>query len=317
MPDADVNDPIPNAATEVSDPDAARAEFLHNPPAFVPTDEPVVVDDEAAALDELTKPPAATGSTAEGQAPTAPAAGTPDPYAEFGGVEAVRNAHAVAEALRTETGVRLLIAQGLEALGHSPDQIRRALAREEAAGNLPTAEPAVPADPYANLDDDDVVDGATFKAALARATQDAAAQAAAAVRAQVEPLAAQQLQQQVAAQNARNDATLAEVLGPVPTDPAELAAYQTTVTSILQAAGQYITPDTWDPTAIRSAIVTAHAAYEAAEEAKFQRFLQNKRKARQAAPANIGGHSPGEAPEPEPKTMAEASAMARKSGLFG
>jgi hypothetical protein len=243
-----------------------------------------------------------------------------DPYAEYGGREHVANAWQVAEALKTELGVRTMIQQGLLALGYSADQIKAALGDRAGA---PVAPAAAPADPYADLSDDDIVTGAQLKQYLAQQSQAATAAQQAAIEAaqqaaaaQVDPIKAQFEAQRNAAIIQRNDATLTELLGPPPADAVQAGDYQAMAQGVLAAASRYIQPDNWDPAHIRAAIVQGHADVVARQEAQFQAYLGKKREAKRAAPANIGGQSAGEAPAKEPQTMKEARELARSSGIF-
>lgn len=294
---------------------AAKAEFLKGPAGHVTStpDEPVL-DDEAAALDELTKPPAgeaAPPSTTAGEPPAA------DPYAQYGGAEAVAHAFEVQEALRTESGVRLLIQQGLQALGYTPAQIKAAVGGGPGA---PTAEPAPDqpsADPYADLPDEELLTGADFKRYAEKIKTDAIAEAQRTVASQVDPVVAQQREAFNAEIRTRNDATLAELLGPVPAEPEKQGEYSTQAQQVLDAAGRYVDPSNYDPAHIRSAIIKGHADVEAQNEARWKAYLGKKKAARSAAPSNIGGASAGEGEPKEPQNLKEAREAMKAAGLWG
>lgn len=300
----------PDRSAEVSDPAAARAAFLASAPEIIAQPDATVEVDEDAVIDELTRPPAATD-------PPATPAPEVDPFAAYGGKEVVENALQVRQALQSELGIRTLVAQGLNTLGYTPEQIAAALGKQAAPGA--PAEPEGPSDPLAGFDDDDLVTAADMRRILAeqsgQATQ-AREAAVAAARAELDPVKAAldaQRNQEIAQ---RNDQTLAELLGPVPIEADKLGQYQTMANATIQAAGRYVEPNNFDPVHIRSAIVRGHADVVAAEEARYQAYLATKREARRAAPANIGGQSAGETPEAEPKNLKEASAQARAAGLF-
>lgn len=310
MPD-EVTPPEPTQAE-------ARAAFLANPPEITSVPDPApVLDDEATALDELTQPPAA-GDGVE-PAPVSPVPVAADPYAEYGGREAVANAMELDRALRTEQGVKLVVRQSLEALGYTDAQIRAAL------GAGPGGQPSTAAEAAAaqtapgifdGIEDDDVVTGSDVKRIVSQATEQAVQQALAQAQAQLDPMRQQFEQERVRDQASRNDATLIELLGPVPEDTAALGEYQAQAQDILNAAAKYVEQGNFDPAHVRSGIVKAHSEITAAAEARFKRYLAGKKQARDAAPSNIGGHTAGEAEAPEPKTLAEARAAARADGFF-
>ena len=319
MPEDEI--PQPDLSGEVAPEDvkAARQAFLSNPPAQInPEPEPApVLDEEAAALDELTPPPAAADA---GETPPAAAAGTPDPYAEFGGREAVATAMELDRALRTEQGVKLVIRQGLEALGYTDAQIRAALGGGPGQDPLTGAAPEQQAAPTGlegfDLEDDDVVTGAQLKGIVKQATDSAVQQALAQAQAQLDPVRQQFEQERIREQASRNDQTLIELLGPVPEGESELAEYQAAAQDVLNAAQRYVEPGNFDPAHVRAGIVKAHADIQAAADARFKRYLESKKQARAAAPTNTGGFTSTEAEAAEPKNLKEARAMARAAGVF-
>lgn len=301
---------------------SARQAFLSEPPAILDPNEPAEVEiDEDALLDEaLNKPPAATEgapsgteATAPAPAPTGPAA---DPYAAYGGQEAVRNAVAVQEALRTEQGLRALVANGLVELGYSVEQVREALAAQGAAPAAPAAEPDV----FGDLEDDDLAQltVAQTRDLLASVAEKAAAAAVAQTQQQLAPVQETIQAQQTAAVRSVTDAVVVELLGQIPSDPEELKAYQAQVDAIVARGGSYYDPSQWaNPAHIREAVVRANAELNAESEARYQSYLAGKRRARTAAPPNTGGGAGGEGPLPEPKNLDEARKQARAAGFFG
>lgn len=291
-------------------PAEARAAFLASPPEILPTDEPVVLDAEAEVLDEVTRPPAEPAVTV----PAAPA----DPFAPYGGAEEVANAYELAQALRTETGVRLVVKQSLTALGYSDAQIAAALGGGPGAAPAVTnaPEPAAAPDPFAGIDDDDVVTGGDVKRLLAEAVKNATEAAVAQAQAQLDPVRQQFEQERNREIAARNDATIVEVLGPVPEDPTAREAYVNQARDLLNVATRFVDPTNFDPSHIRNGIIAAHAEIEANAEARYQAHLARKREARKAAPTNIGGTTATDGAEAEPKNLAEARAQAKASGTW-
>lgn len=293
---------------------AARSEFLNNPPEIPDTpDEPAAeidpLDEAAADLDAT--PPA-------GDAPAVPATGgTPDdPYAEFGGREAVERALSVDAALRTESGLRLIIAQGLQALNYTPQQIRAAL---EGGPSLPLpageAEPEVA--PLVDVEDDDYVSGADLKRIVARVAEDAATKAAAAVRGEVTPVAEAFAQQQQRQASEAADATYVELLGAFPEDAAEQEAWRAQQNRLQQAGGAFIDPDDWSPASVRMALLRANEAVKAEDEANLRRYVARKRADREALPTNVGGgQPPGGEIEQEPQNLKDAHKLMEAQGFF-
>ena len=308
---------------------AARHEFLSNPPGIV-EDAPVVdeaavrADEAAVALDELTPPVTGTPAPDEtGTTPAVPAPGTTapvvDPYAAYGGEEAVRLAAQVQEALRTEPGIRALVANGLTALGYSVDQVRTALDSTQA-----TVETPAPTSVLDNLADDDIVTVGSIKTLLAEVAQQAAAAATAAttaplagVQEAIQQQQAQQLEQRQQVVRGYTDQAVIETLGAVPTNPAELATYQAQVNDLLAVGQKYYDPaQSSDPAHLHTVIQRAHADIEAQAEARFQAYLATKRQARDNQPVNTGGGAGVESPLPEPKNMKEAREQAKAAGFF-
>lgn len=270
-----------------------------------------IVDPETADLTSIAAP---ITPTTEATPTTAT-----DPFADFGGREAVQEAVVIRDALATEQGVRALVAQGLHALGHSPEAVEAFLKNQGATpaqAAAATAEAVAAADPLAGVSDDDVVTGAELKAFTQRAVEQAVAQVSATLTETTRPLQEQlQVQRQERAQTAV-DGVLTELLGPVPSDAAELETYRTLAQATLTAAGAFIQQDNWDPQHIRDAVTRGHAVMAAQTEAAIQARLLAKKTAAAKLPTNIGGRTAGSEEVPEPKNLAEARAAARASGLF-
>lgn len=315
------DDPTEGEVQSAADIEAARQAFLGAPPPILDPSETTEVsagsDEEQAAIDELlTKPPAGQEGAAPAAAPApAPApTGTPPEqivvgHDQFGNPiivsrEQAYSAWQVQEALRTEQGVRALVANGLQALGYSVDQVRQAL-----EGYEPEGEP----DPFAELDDDEPITVAQARALAEQAAARAAGQVA-------DPLTEVQqaiAQQQTMAVRSVTDAAVIKALGPIPTDPEQELAYRQRVDQIVAHGAQYYDPNRWnDPAHIEAAVNRAVAELNAADEARFQAYLATKRSARTSSPPNIAGGAGTDGPLPEPKTMAEATKQAREAGFF-
>jgi hypothetical protein len=305
--------------------DAARTAFLAEPPEFVPTEEPVddaaqAAADEAAALDEQILPPAADTTAV---APAAePTPGTPDPYEQYGGAQAVQNAWQVQEALKTEQGVRALVANGLVALGYTVEQVREAL-DAAAAGTAPvtsTGGVTTPAadDPFAGLDDDDVVTVGSIKSVIDNAVAQATAAAQGQTQQAVKPLQDVIAEQQASTVRQFTDAALLEVLGPYPAaGTPERATYDAQIQDILARGAAYYDPTAWNnPEHLRSVVQRASAEIHAENERRYQAYLTTKRQARDSAPPNIGGGAGGDGPLAEPKSLGDARKQLTDSGFF-
>lgn len=307
---------------------AARREFLSNPPPEIAVEPEVTPDgaaDEAAAIEEFQAAQRAAGQPpagSEGAPAPAPApapAGTPapvaDPYAQWGGEEAVRNAMAVQDALRTEQGLRALVANGLVELGYSVEQVRTALETYDAEHGR--QQPPGAPDPFADFEDDDPVTVAQARTLAENVAKSAVEQALAAQAQQLQPvqqIIAEQQQQQV---RTTTDAAVVELLGPVPPEPEKLAQYQRQVDAIVERGARYFDPNQWsNPAHVRAAVVQAHAEIQAENEQRFADFLARRREVRDSQPPNIGGGAGSDGPLPEPKNMAEARKQAEAAGFF-
>lgn len=300
-----------------------------------PTPEPQNVAEASAQLAALGDPGFATADTddviepeapgAEGGAPAPPAGdATPapepttpapadDPYAEWGGRQVVEDAVVIARGLKTEAGVRTLVAQGLQAIGYTPAQIQAALAG--GATSAPTAAaPAAPADPLDGIEDDDVVSGGDVKKLVARAIESATAEITAQVKAQVDPVREQAIADRQARTNNVIDGTIVELLG---TGGDESTVDRDTAGEVLVAAEKYVEEDNWDAAHIRAALVKGHADVVARQERVYEQYLAKKKAVKDASPvAAAGAGGAGEPPPREPQNLAEARQMAKEAGLF-
>lgn len=305
--------PDPEPAS-LADAQAAREAFLNNPPPI--TDEP---DPEPAAeVDPLDDPALAdlTPPAAPVPDPVTPPA---DPYAEWGGRETVERAVKLDQAMHTESGIRLVVAQSLQALGYTPDQIRAALTGAPVPPGAITEPPEPQPDPLVDVDDDDYVSGADLKRIVARATAAAAEQAAAAVAETLQPTVTSFEQQRQAQASQVADAAYVETLGAYPATGTKEQQddWRSEVAAVQQAAERFIDPNDWSPQGIRMAILRGAEALKAQREADLARYVARKRAAREANPTNVGGGEPpgGEAAK-EPQTLAEARQLAEAAGYF-
>jgi hypothetical protein len=298
---------------------AARREFLSEPPPVISNEPEPVVDDaslEGEVLDDLTKP----RRRRRVRNPHLPRLRRrPEPpilTLQFGGEEQVRLAHQVQEALRTEQGVRALVANGLSALGYEPEQIRQALEGAQAPAPSP-APAAAPASPLEGLEDDDVVTVGSMKSVIADAIKQAVEAATGQSKDVIAPVQDVVQQQQQLLVRTNTDAAVIEALGQVPTDETEAAAYRKQVDAIVARASAYYDPTKWaDAGHIRQAVQRANAELNAESEERFQAYLRQKKQVRDSQPPHVAGGAGGEGPLPEPKSLAEARKQARDSGFF-
>lgn len=260
-------------------------------------------------------PPGPAAPPAEDAPPaTDDTGGAVDPYAEFGGREYVQDAVSISGALRTENGVRTIVAQGLQALGYDPAQVRAFLDAKEAAAPTAAAPAAAPVG-LPDIEDDDVVTGSDMKRLLQWQSEQLAGQFKTAQEEATKPLALQLQEERQRQATHIVDSTLSELLGIKDGTPTE--DQKRDIGFIQQAAGQYIDSSSWDPSHIRNAIIRGHADVQAETERRVQAYITAKRAQAQGAPANIGGASPaGGEEQAEPKNMKEAIAMRKALGVF-
>lgn len=320
----------PEGEQSPADIEAARQAFLGSPPPILdPSETPVVSegstpDEEQAAIDEIlgaATPPAGVpeGTPVPAPAP-APAGTSPDSFVvghdQYGqpitvSREQAYSAWQVQEALRTEQGVRALVANGIRTLiqnGADPATIQSFI--ESQGGAAPEAEP----DPWADLDDDEPITVGQARALAAQAAQAATSQVANPL-AEVQQAIAQQQQQAV---RSVTDAAVIQALGPVPVDdPAKEQAYRQRVDAIVNRGASYYDPSQWNnPQHIQQAVNRAVAELNAEDEARFQSYLATKRASRNGTPPNISGGAGTDGPLPEPKSMEQAREQARAAGFF-
>ena len=318
----------------------ARSAFLRDAPPILNPDDPapapVETDPIESAVADLTTPAAPAPGVTPPAAPTQPAPAPAAPslitvgYTEAGvpiqiTPEQAQQHWQVTEALRTEAGVRAMVAQGLRALypNATAEQIQ-ALSQQLATGAAPESTPGAPvaADPFAGIGDEDLVTGAELKTLVTKLLSDAQANAAraaaAAVQQQVDPVRAAFEQQQQRTAQVTADATYVELLGPTPPpgDPArEDWLRQAKQVQILATA--HLDPNNWNPADIRAALLRGHAQYVQEQDALLRAYAGSKKRDREAQPTNVGGGTPqGGEPVKEPQNLAEARQAARAEGFF-
>lgn len=302
--------------------EAARSAFLADPSgsAGEPTGTPGAPSTEdaaleAEALEELTQPPVAPGVPPAPAAPGAPGTPAPqavDPYAQYGGEQAVRDALGMSQAMRTEQGIRALIANGITTL-YGPE----AVARVQSALAGPAQEVETH-DPFEGLDPDEPLTAGQVRDLWVQFQESQRAEAQQLVEQSVTPLQQAQAEQMQTAVRNVTDASVIAILGPVPEDPEARQAYAQQVDAIVDRGLRYYDPSQWNnPQHIQQAIQRANAELTQESEQRFQAYLATKRQTRNTAPPNISSGAGGEGPLPEPKNLDEARKQLRESGFFG
>lgn len=237
-----------------------------------------------------------------------------DPYAAYGGQAAVESALGISSLLRTESGVRMMIAEGLTKLGKNPADVQAFM---EGKLTLQQVEESAPANPWDNLTEDDVIDGAQakdwFNQVKTQAVAEAQAAAQAAMTAAITPLQQQNFEQLQERAGQTSDATIIELLGengdPKTVD-VELAG------RVLAAANQYVQEGNWDPSHIRAAVIQGHHDVVKTAELAQRAYLTAKARDAAGAPGNIGGaQAVGGEEQTEPQSREEASKLAK--ALYG
>lgn len=273
-----------------------------------PTPEPVATGDEFA--DVVPEPGTETEVPAESGAPVTEPVVTDDPFLAYGGKQVVEDAVTIAQGLRTETGVRAIVAQGLNALGYSADQVK---AFFEAQGQTPPA-PDAPAGPLDGIADDDVITAADARKMIEQAVN-ATAERVLGESAKGQNALAEQLQNdraRVAQETV--DSTLTQLLDIKDGKPDESQLEQ--IALIQRAAGAYLSADDWNPQNVRNALIRGKADVDTMIERQTQAYIARKRAARASQPANIAGGTAGGEEVKEPQNLKEARARAKAEGFF-
>lgn len=282
----------------------------------------------AAPVQNVPAPAAPTGAQGAPQPAPAPVPGeSPEAAAERAAFEAWKNspeqqlaAFNIQRGLTTEAGVRLIVAQGLQALGRSPEDVRAFVdgrltlsqleAQQAAVAGQQQQQQAPPANPWDSLTEDDVVDGEQVKQFLAEVKRQAVAEAQALLTQAQQPLVNEVDRQRRQTAANTTDATLTELLGeggdPTSVDK-ELAG------RVLSEASKYIQPDNWDPGHIRAAIIQGHHDVVQISTAAQRAYLNRKELVASSVPQTTGGaQAAGNDPLPEPKDLKSASQLAKE-----
>ena len=325
------DEPAGGEPTSVSDASRALAavgfdadRLGEEPAPTEPIVEPTTIADRQRAASEPAAPaaPAVPATVA-----TPPGAPQPSPDANADAFEAwskdparQREAFDIMQGLTTEQGVRLIVAQGLTALGKNPDDVRafmegRLTQQQVLAQPTAVAPVAPPANPWDALTEEDLVDGEQAKAWFTQIREDAIAAARAEVATAQAPVQQAVRQEQQTRAGQVTDSTLIELLGeggdPKSVDR-ELAG------RVLVEAQKYIDPNNWESGHIRSAIIQGHHDVVQIAAAAQRAYLNRKGIVAEAVPATTGGaQAPGAEAPSEPMNLKEASKRAREMGLLG
>jgi hypothetical protein len=279
-----------------------------------------------APVSPATPPAGGTGAVT----PT-PDAGTTDPFDKYAytdingrqvsGRDAVEEAAAIRHGLTTESGVRLIVAQGLTALGKDPEHVRAFMEGRlteqqvlQTPGIAPAVIPQAPASPWDALGEDDLIDGEQFKAYAAEVQRQALSAAREEIMRAQQPLqTAVEAEQKVRAGHV-TDSTLTELLGE---DGDPNSVDKDLARKVLTEAAKYVQDNNWDSSHIRAAIIQGHHDVVKIAEAAQRAYLGKKSLVAAGVPQTTGGaQAAGSEEPPEPKSVAEASKLAREMGLI-
>lgn len=228
-------------------------------------------------------------------------AGVPeDPFAQYGGKQYVDDAYAVAQAINDPKQLPAVVANGLISLGYTPEQAYAAVLHQGAtpAAAQAAVEQAQPeADPFDAMNDDDVLTVADARAQFERMLE----KRFDSEREQAAGQAAHQ-QRTAAADAAVTNALEAKGLKP---------GAKNTV-AVITLAQQYVSPDEWDPQRLAQAVNQGYAQWQSIIEEERKNYLGEKAATAEAQPSHLGGSSPAGESQPEPQSVEEAIARARK-----
>lgn len=333
----------PNEPQSVADASRAMAGVGFNADTYVeggtpPAPEPIVEPTSIADRQRAASEPAATqavpvpATTQPGATPPAPAtpaaAQTPEQIAWEAfknSEESQREAFNIREGLKTEAGVRMIVAQGLTALGKDPTYVQLfmegKLTQQQVEASPSIVPPAaalagataIGPEPWDALTEEDLVDGVQAKEWFTKIRNDAVAAARAEVQAAQVPVQQAVRAEQSVRAGQVTDQTLIELLsenGDPRTVDKQLAG------KVIQEANKYIDPNNWDSGHIRAAIIQGHNDVVQIAALAQRAYLNRKDLVAQEVPQTIGGaQAPGADPLPEPKNVKDASKMAKQ--LFG
>jgi len=250
----------------------------HTPPAEPGSQEPPA---------EIFQAPSPT--TGQPSTPGLPAPVVDDPFAEYGGVEAVRQRQAAVEAWGTEEGLTVAAVEALRGLGFERDVI-------ESLFNWEAEEEP---DPLADVPDDEPLTKEQMRAWMERE-----------IERRVRPVeeSFEESQERQRFEQATHAAVGAlQALG---------VQDDATKQGVITLAQAYIAPDEWDPEVIANAVRRGHADWNSIVQAEAEKYLLAKQGVRDSLPRNIGGHSqsPGEVTQPtaRPKSLDDAMRQVRE-----
>lgn len=232
----------------------------------------------------------------------------------------VQAALVVARGLRTESGVKMMVAKGLQAMGKDAATVQAFLdgkLTEQQAAVAPVEQPKIPDILESlGLGDDDVVDTQTLRQVIAQVQADATKAALEAAGVAVAPVITEQEQRRNAGARDAVDNTLIQLLG-TNGDPKTVDV--PTANLVVERAQRYIDPTNWDPAHIRDAVLRGHADLVNDLDHAQQTRLTRLAGVAATVPSTIGtGTPPGGEPLAEPQSFEEAMAQARvlEPGLF-
>lgn len=220
-----------------------------------------------------------------------------DPYAEWGGREAVEQAVNLDRALQTRAGTQALIEEAGKAL-YGADPAKAALLQQL----LAEADAAPANDPLAEILSDP--DRLLSPAEVAQIVDTKVQQAIEKVLGEhVQPLEQRQQAEAAAAVQRSIQTAMSQIEVPAEAQKA-----------VLDFADRYITGDAdlHDPAKVTDAIRRGHADWQAEMERQAKVYLEGKKKVVEQHPTTLkGGTAPGGEDAPEPKNEDEAIAAVR------
>ena len=223
-------------------------------------------------------PPIETQASVETQAPVVE---PEDPFAAYGGKDTIEAAHRLYEATRSEDGVVDLFIEAGKSLGLSMKDLQALF------GN---GAPAPEGEQGPEFDPDEPLTIGQFQELQRKQAEEQAQREQARIR-------------QVA------ESAVTSALKELDLDPAS-----PTTRTILGLADPHVKGDYGNPEAVAAAVRTGYAEFQAQVQKEHERYLATKaQQAQQVPQAPAGGAPPSEAPEPEPKDVAEAIKRTRRS----
>lgn len=202
-----------------------------------------------------------------------------DPWSPYGGKETVDQAYKIHQALQSQDGIIQLFFEAGQSMGLGLKEMNALF------GNV-SPEETVDEGPA----DDELVTWAQARALLQREV--------------LEPM---QQQQKATAEAMARQAVQSTITDLGLTD-------QDTIAAVLQLGDRYLDPNDLSPTAVSDAVKRGHEDFAKLVTANAQKYVAQKAQAKRTVPKSVGGGGASQAAqdEPEPKTVAEAIAAARR-----